>query len=534
MHAKPSLTVVGALIAAGLAASVQAAPAGHIPNPLTDKLIVDPLKKADTIWDVFDVMNGWLSEVYPKKGPAREAIDAFDGFIDKFNDELAKDPKHAPRTVEMPMGVDRYLKLLRKEAPGVGGNAWMSQAETNVKAQLYTAALLPFLQLRGIAYRVRPLVEHSYILHTAAVNNLRHMKQDLRVRAGNNGLAVFEFLTYPLPQTDRDRVQFFKVSELQQWVLENLIPTLDVSIEIATGALKSMGGDSRESLDLAVFMKADNPFPDETMEMGNRYFSVPEVEAMLGRMYRHRAQLRLFCAYDLDDLPEVTNKLRDVLTRAFFKEKVSFGKKPRIGSPPVVRYRVVEKFGKFATLKDPSQGPAALRDFRRAWSHHKSAMDGFFAAQAGGPDRVVDLDWIHASQKDFKSKVSPQVSAVLAGPASITDYVGGATVDIDVPGILNNLPQDLKGFFPGAYVEENPYWSFAFKSGDLAYTNYDFGTPVGWKAEAASDTWGKLFPNISKDKNAEGHWDAPLWVYRDVSRTYLGGLIGPLMAVMIY
>lgn len=531
-----SLTIAAGLGLVALAPSAfSASPAGHIPNALVDRVLTVPLKEADSVWDLFQVLNNWLSETYPAEGDARTAIDGFDSFIKKFNTEEAKDIR-VPRTVEMPMSVDTYVRLLRKEAPGSGGNKIHEKLKGNVKAQLYTAGLLPFLQMRGIAYRLRPLVAQSFVLHTAAVNNLRRMKQDLRVRAGNNGLAIFEFLTYPMAGRKREMIQFTRFSELQHWVKGQLIPTLDVSIEMAESALAQMKPNQRESMDLTIFMKGDNPFPDASKEMSHRYFSKAEVHSFVARLHRYRAVAGLFTAYHLDEFPAVSNKLRDVLTKAFFKEKIPFAnlkKKPRTGSPPIVKYTIVKQFGRFLTLKDGSAGPEALKHGRLAWKHWRTATDMYYA-ESPDAGRIVNLDWVQASQKDFKTKVAPQIDAVLAGPASVTDYVGGTTVDVDFPGFLSNLPADLKSFFPSEFVEQHPYWEFEFSSGKLAYTNYDYGTPVGWDKQAAGDSWAKLFPTIPMETNEKGHWDAPLWKFRDIGRTYLGGLVGPVLGSVVY
>lgn len=509
-------------------------PAGYIVNELCDRVIEQPLKKSESVWDVFQIVVNWLDATYPEKGDARQAIASFDAFIKKFNDATAKDADAKPRTAEMPMSVDAFMKVLRKEAPGGSRFKGRPDYAGNVKAQIYTAMLLPFLQCRGLAYRVRPLAEHSFILHTTAINALRSWKQDLRVSAGANGLAVFEFLTYPLAQSGREPVQFFKFSELQAWVQGQLLPTLDVSIELLEGALAKMGENQKESLDLSTFLRGDNPFPAEEMELAHRYFSKPEVRHLVSRAYAARAALKLACAYNLDDLPNVTNAMRAQLSKNFFTEKVPFGKRPRVGSPPMVRFKLIEKFPAFLTLKDGAQGASALADLRAWWGHFEGAMNAYFAATPGRDDRVVRIEWAQATQRDFLNKVAPQVKAMLQGPVSLTDYIGGATVDVDVPGFLGALPSDLKKFFPSEFDQVAPYWTYEFSSGELAYTNYDYGTPVGWNLSGAGETWTRLFPNLSTQADEKGRWTAPLTLYRDLSRTYGGALLVPALATVVY
>lgn len=524
------------LLAATLVASAstaQAASAGHIPNDLVDRLIVAPLKASDSIWDVFQVINGWLSEVYPQEGDSRVAIDAFSKFIKEFNTEEGKNIV-VPRTVEMPLSVDAYLRILRKEAPGVGGTPLPAALQGNPKAQLYTAVLLPFVQMRGIAYRLRPLVARSYLLHNTVVNGLRVAKQSMEVRSGKNGLAVFEFLTYPMAGRKREQVQFHKFSEVQDWVRTQLVPTFDVAIALAENALREMKPGEKMSVDLSTFLQADNPFPDEAFEMGNRTFGAPEVNALLARMYFNRARLQLFQAYDMDDFPAVSNKLRDVYLKAFFKEKVSFSKKPRVGSPPVVRFRVTKQFPNFLTVKDSSRGPLALADLRKAWKHYDTAMEAWYASPGDDNAHVFDVAWLHATHPQYRNKIAPQIDAVLAGPASLTDYVGGSTVDFDLTAFFKSMPSDLKDFFPVAFHEEHPYWEFEFSSGDLSYTNYDFGTGAGWDLTKAKDTWAKIFPTMSLKPDKAGNWSAPMVTYRDFARTYVGRMLASFLSPALF
>lgn len=531
----PLLSLTGA-VALLLAPAAPAASIGHIANPLTDTKVVAPLKKAETIWDVFQVINDWVRVAYPAETAAGKAAARFDAFIKQYNTEEAKTLR-APRTVEMPISVDHYVKMLRKDAPGIDGNPMPEDLVGDPKAQLFVAGVLPLIQLRGIAYRLRPLVSTSMVLHNGLVNALRKMKQDLRVRSGNNGLALFEFVTYPLAGREREPVQFARFSELQRWIEASLIPTMDVSIQIAENAFASMDADQKFSADLSVFLQAINPFPDEGMEPAHRTLGRPEIQASLARMYAQRAAVRALCAYNLDSFSAFSNKMRKVYVNAFMREKIAFSalrKKPRTGTPPVVRYRILQKFGELFSLRNPEQGPLILADLRRGWAHFDAAMNEGFSTESDDV-RFVDFGRIRASRKDYQKKVAPQISAVLSGATSINDYVGGATVDIDLPGFLSGLPADLKGFTPSEFADEQqPYWTFQFSSGDLAYTNYDFGTAVGWDKGASAQTWGRLFPNMPDSTSREGHWDGPLTLVRDLSRTYVGKLLAPIMAQAVY
>ena len=502
--------------------------AGFVPNPLVDSKVDEPLRNAENVFDVYRVIVDWLDVAYPNDGEAGQLVQGLSAFVGKWED--SEDTSTVPengkvRTIEMPMGIDQMMGILRAEAPGAGG-PMSAELKDNAKAQLFTAALLPFLQMRGITYRVRPMIERSYFLHTMAVNTLRGNRHELKYNAGKNAMAIFEFFTYPMAQKGRTKVQFHTVAEVQEWIETQLIPTYDVAIPIAEKALKTMGNGSFESTTLTNFLVGPNPFPQPDVEGADRTFGPTEVKGVIASMYLTRATLRSVCAYNLDDMGKAGDEINDKLFKRYLKEKVSFGKKPRIGTPSHERYAAIQSYGKLFTLRNGSHGPAILADLRAAHKLSEASLGQYFGGMASGSDPLVPARWF-TSSKDFQTKVAPQIRAVLAGPATLTDYVGGGTVDVDVPGFLSSLPQDLKGFFPSTFDKTTPFRVFKFSSGKLIYSNYDYGNPKGWNQGAAADTWQKLFPNIGDETDDEGNWIAPMRAYRDLSRTYLGGLLAP-------
>lgn len=519
------LTMTGALLA--IAPSAPAAEpsnrAGHIPNPFTDSRADEPLRKAGDVFDVYQTMVAWLKEAWPRSGKAAEAITAMEGYVARAR-QAAADPQ-AP-AAEMPVNIDQFMRFLRADAPGSGGRKWPEALRKNPKAQLYTAALLPLLHARGLTFRLRPLAERSYHLHTMAIGALRQAKQQLELRSGTSGLALFHFFTYPMVQKGRGKLQFHSATEAQTWIEGEALPTLDVAIEMAEGAYASFPEGHQESVDHTIFLESDQPYPDAGMELPFRYFSRPEVANFVGRLYGARAWLHLLAAYQLDDVAAVSNALRQRLTATFFKEKVSLGKKPRVGITSKLRFSVMDEFPAFLTLRDAGHTKAALADLRTAWGFLDTAMRGYFQAQPGDKDdRVVNLRWIHATWKEYQNKLAPQVRAALAGPTTLTDYRGGASVDVDLPGFLTAPPRDLKSFFPARFDETSPFRAFKFPSEQILYTNYDYGNPTSWKLDAAGDAWGKFFPTIDTSPDAAGNWKAPLSAVRDLSRTYAGAWV---------
>lgn len=494
---------------------------GYVANALVDAKVDEPLRNAENVFDVYKVIVDWLGTTYPADGDAGKVIAKFKEFVSQYEGtpDAKVGTKGKVRTIEMPMGIDQLMRVLRKEAPGANGPL-AEAAKGNAKAQLVTAALLPFLQMRGITYRVRPMIERSFAMHTVAVNALRANRHELSRNGSKNAMAVFEFLTYPMAQKGRNSIQFHTVSELQAWVENEVIPTYDVAIPMAEKALAEMG-DSFDSVTLTNFLAGVNPFPNPEIEGADRTYNKADVRGVISSLYTTRAALKGLCAYNLDQLGEAGDKIQNKLMRRYMTEKVSFGKKPRIGSPSKDRYDAIRDFGKLFTIRDPSHGPAALADLKTAWSYAKSSLAGL---SGGGANRLVRTDLVRAAQSDISGKLAPQIDAVLAGPATLSDHIGGATVDIDIPGFLTNLPGDLKAFFPSQFDETSPYRVFRFSSGKLIYSNYDFGNPTGWDKSAG---WDTLFPNISSDTGPEGGWIGPMRAYRDLSRTYLGAFLAP-------
>lgn len=502
--------------------------AGYVPNQLVDTKVDEPLRNAKNVFDVYRVIVDWLDVAYPDEGEAGQLVRGLSKFVSEYEgtpdtDRNANDGK--VRTIEMPMGIDQMMGILRAEAPGVNGPL-SAEVKDNAKAQLFSAALLPFLQMRGVTYRIRPMVERSYFLHTMAVNSLRGNRHELKYNAGKNAMAIFEFLTYPMAQKGRTKVQFHTIAEVQEWIESQLIPTYDVAIPMAENALKALGGSKFESTTLSNFLVGPNPFPQPDVEGADRTFGANEVKGVIASMYLTRATLRSACAYNLDDMGKAGDEINDKLFKRYLKEKVSFGKKPRVGTPSHERYAAIQSYKSLFTLRNASHGPAILADLRAAHKLSETSLASYFGGMSAGSDPLVPARWFTAN-KDFQSKLAPQIRAVLAGPATLTDYVGGGTVDIDVPGFLQALPQDLKGFFPTEFDSTTPFRQFKFSSGKLIYSNYDYGNPTGWNKGAAGDTWQKLFPNVSDEMGEDGGWIGPMRVYRDLARTYLGGLLAP-------
>ncbi len=507
--------------------------AGHIPNDFTDASLDAPLLETKHVYDLYGAIVGYLLQVYPQDGPAHDALTKFNQFVQHEKSAYEADPASA-RPYRMPMSIDSLMKYLNQGATGDSSPATLG-IEDNIKAQLYVSSILPLIHLRGITFRVRPMVERSFVMHSMGINFLRGLKQQLDVMSGANGRAVFNFMTFPMSYSERTKLQFDTVSDFQSWLISSFLPTLNHSITIVERAVASSGDDFKASLNMQVFMKADHPFPSAAMESAHRWFGSEEVKVYLGQLYAARAGLRLFCAYDLDDYGKATNELSSTLIKDFFKEKVRFGKKPRVGTPSHRRFKIMEKYSKLWTLKSSEQCQAALGDIQKASAVYDQAMHGFFKASSGdGDNRLAVIRYFHSSYREYETKLAPQIRAVVSGPATLTDYIGGATVDVDLPGFLSNPPQDLKAFFPEKFDTTAKYVELESASDTLVYTNYDYGRPLGWKAGAAADSWGKIFPNIKKSVNSDGYWDAPLVTFRDLSRTYVGMLVAPLLSGAIF
>ncbi len=507
--------------------------AGYVPNAFTDSKMDAPLLKTQNVYDLYGAVVDYLQEAYPKDAPAGAALEKFKTFVSAERDNYLKDPASA-RPYRMPMSIDVLMKHLNAGADK-DGSPVMANLGDNVKAQLYASALLPLVHLRGITYRIRPMVGESFVLHSMAINSLRGLKQSLDVMSGANGRALFDFVTFPMSYGERTQVEFAKVSDLQSWLVTSFIPTLDHSIAIVEKVAASLPENFRESLNMEVFLKAERPFPVAQMESAYRWFGAPEVHQYLAYLYGARAALHAACAYNMDDYSDATNELSNTIIKGFFAEKLSMGNKPRAGTPASQRFQVLEKYKRLWTLKSGEQCALALADLRKSVEWYDKGMTGFFQATAGDNDsRMTLLRPVQATYREYEQKFAPQLRALVAGPATLTDYVGGASIDVDLPGFLSNPPADLKSFFPEKFDNSSKYIELQSAGDLLVYTNYDYGRPLSWKASRAADGWAKLFPNIRRAVDKNGCWSAPLTLYRDVSRTYVGAIAAQLLGPAIF
>ncbi|MBI4864425.1 MAG: hypothetical protein HY815_29825 [Candidatus Riflebacteria bacterium] len=504
--------------------------AGCIANAFCDQKLDDLLLKSENIFDLYAALVGFLGETTSKDAPAQEALKKAQTFIETQQNAVKKSAD-AARPYRMPMAIDTFMKHLNNGAKG-GASPLVTNVGDNPKARLYVASILPLLHLRGITYRLRPIASSSFVLHSTLIGGLRGLKQAMDVASGTNGRAIFHFLTYPM-FGDREDVQFQTISDAQSWVATSFMPTLDHSIGIVEEVAKSAGAGLRESVNLQILMKAEKPFPNDSKESAFRWFGGAEVYVYLAQLYATRAALKVFCAWNFDQLPEATNELSNSVVKDFFSEKLSFGK-PRIGMTSARRYQILEKYTNLFTLKSAEMSQAALADIRQAVSWFDQGMHAFSAAGSDDNTRVTFVRWVQAALPDYENKLAPQVRALVAGPTSLTDYFGGAVIDIDLAGFMQSPPTDLKVFFPEKFDTTSKYVELQSAGDNLTYTNYDYGRPLGWKAAKAADGWAKVFPNIKTKTNEKGHWEEPLVIYRDVSRTYVGSWLTGLLGGCVF
>lgn len=503
--------------------------AGQVENPITDEAVDEVLRGARSIHEVYEAFGNLLAAVYPARSPAGQVIQQFRRFLRDLRWKLRPGGATGADTVEMPMPIDDLMAILRAERPDAGAN---------VKAQLYTAVLLPVLQLRGITYRLRPLIDRSFSWHTQAINQLRAWKLNLGLSGGETAEAFFEFFTYPMAAREGMKIQFHTASDLQDWLLGNLVPTLGESIALVEVALGRMKPGQHESLDLSVMTQGPQPFPDAGMEAGVRRFEAAEVHHLLAGLYWLRGLLRAACLYDLDDYVAMSNAGTDRLLQSFLLEKVPFGQKPRKGFPASERVAVVEDFGKLFVRKRGNLGPPVLADARAGWAQYKQAMSGYLAARPSRrDDRMANVGWFQAGRRDYELRFRPRVDGMLAGPYQLAEFVGGTLTAIDLPGLLSNPPPDLHDFLPRDFSQGEAgahYRDFEFSSGAIAYSDYGHGNPVGWKLDRAPRAWGRLFPGLSNQVEEGGRWVEPYRAVHRVSRSYVGYLLTPWLSLLVY
>ena len=252
-----------------------------------------------------------------------------------------------------------------------------------------------------------------------------------------------------------------------------------------------------------------------------RFYRVGEAEkqATLASLKMSIHGIKVFSAYNLDDLPVIIQKLGKVVGLDGFIGDID-------GFPSCHKTGVINRYSKFWTLKNKGNMTSALVDLKTSFDHAKKSWD-LLKQRDGGNDqdlKAFDQYFYNPGNQSLwsfpNSKAVENMVAMTKGQHLVRSSMTGEEVMVDMPAFYNNPPQDLKALLPTKFVGEcdksNKY--LYTKNNEDSYRDYLWGSPTGWNMAAYS----------SYIKNGK----TPLQAQRAMTYQWGGWLGAPLFALV--
>ena len=210
----------------------------------------------------------------------------------------------------------------------------------------------------------------------------------------------------------------------------------------------------------------------------DRFVKIGETERQidLARLWGNVHDLQVFCAYNLNDIFAVSEKMGKLVGVNGFAAPavgaVAAGvatlrtivgaiddrdllNSPIQGAPMLDRAAALRSFGSFLTMRDPAMlddKTGALYALRQLVTHYSNAYDALKIRDAALNGQKDDYwgsrtDRSLAFDRPFKLGLE-EAKAIVNKAGPLVSAVTGETVEIDLPGSYMHGPKDLKDLLP--------------------------------------------------------------------------------------
>lgn len=376
-------------------------------------------------------------------------------------------------------------------------DALLGRIETNYNrypndVKFFAAQLAQLKVFRGIVYRLRPVFEnHNRSVHSVAVTQLKTIASMLRIYLPTpQWEAGFEYLTVPSPR-DAQNEQFHTVADFQEFLMAYGIP----SMMRAKGRLVRLfenRGDHPYVWDNKLYYGTGS-FADDLDRY--RSYDYPEMSATIGSIDLSIHSALMFCAYNMDDLLNVSEALGRLAGINGFMPGVELGVSAKD------RTQVIKRYPNFLTLKNSPEGFG--RDLMgRAYNALSEAVSAFdtawiaIDARGGSPEEFAVLDPAqYAPSRRYINSRLNNMKAMVAGATTLRSPVTGETARFDLRNFYSAPPADLKLLLPINFDNGPRTRSVTSESGrSLEYRNYFRGRATGWKIT----NWSPYAPDLTQ------------------------------------
>jgi hypothetical protein len=371
-----------------------------------------------------------------------------------------------------------------------------SYATLDPDAQYFVAQLIPLRSLRGIIWRMRPIVEQGFLgmgtrtTQAMAVSELRSIAAAVAAYLPTEQWAAgLEYVSKPSDQfTSAD--QFKSVSELQAFLLQK--GSVADQFGVAIQRVKTINQttppqtifvwDAKMAYGTGAFKEGLNEF------LGHGY---AERHATVSSLELIEHGIFLACSYNLDELPNVIS----AMGKLYGMDGFNAVNGSDFGVSAKDRDDVVRSFAKknFLALRTDDGKANMLTAYNSLLAATKEAQKAH--------DTVSKLpanDNMAMNPIFFDSRMVPQLTkgitillGALNGNTPISSRITGETVTINIKSFYMN-PPNLISLLPTDTAPDTATPITSKKSGEnLTYRDYHSGAPIAWDNNA----WSVIVPS---------------------------------------
>lgn len=435
-----------------------------------------------------------IREQEKRRKPAQESLQSAEFYEGKMSAEFK--------------GIrDRFLKIQSgaelDKALSEYEQLYQANKLEEVDSRFFVAQILPLRSMRGIVWRLKPLVADHRMAHSMLLTMTKNVVVNTNIFfPTNQSKALTEYLTQPfiedgiLPWKNKDDVvKAFKASsaggeaELQAYFIRVVIPMLKIAA--------SRVAESRNTLDKEIVFDnriwyGGNSFPDAR----DRYALVGETERQvaLSVIYANISELSFQSAYSWKG----TLAMNSDIGKRYGYDTLDF---EIDGVPLEKRVKEIRRYSDWGVLKYPNNIKedawtflvASVAAADKAWEGMK--------ARPANEMYVVDTSTALPFQRygDLRMKNS---KGLLAGQRAITSSITGDSVEVDLKSFYANPPQDLKSLYPvpGGFIKGKQLRNISLKNSkgatiNQSYRDYTIGSGSLWDVSKDSP-YKTLFPQV--------------------------------------
>lgn len=377
-------------------------------------------------------------------------------------------------------------------------------------SRLFIAQMIPLRAVRGIVWRLKPLVSDINLTHSLLLTMVKGLIiQSEMFLPSNQTKALTEFFTMPFVEDGQppwvNKGEIVKAysglnkggeAEVQAHVIQAFIPMLEKAVERIEDPKLLMK-------DWRVFDNrlwyGGKTFPDAM----NRYALVHEVERQLAltNINAAIAEISYQAAYSWNGFMDMNRAISNLYGLDFVLSQVD-------GVPLEKRVKVIRsgKYKEWGMLRDQT-----LID--KSWKYLNKAVTTTDLAWRGMKNRPANELYLFDNSEalPFRRAGDLQIATIkslMQGPKTVSSTITNEPVVVNLKGLFDNAPKDLKNMYPVKdgfkKAVRNKHRQGQYLTIDLKtnsgvvteeYRDYTIGMGQEWDVSPGT-SYKSLFPNV--------------------------------------